>query len=719
MHSTSDKPVEDIKKRTVNILRRIVLSAMALVVAACATEEQDQSGEKVAAFYEEAAAHADNHEYERALELLRKGLAIDTLGGFSLRTAEALNRKRIIESMTGEYFEALASHGIIEQRCRGMLPESAEAERIGSKAALFAELGKFAEAEKSLMESATLSVRDSLDLARYRILTGKSEKAFLLYSDLSKSADPAVALQAYTGLLELSLGGSFSRTEDPSAYMYRITGLARKLVAERNKGNERTEALALRRAAILLEMFPVHAKDASYLFFKALVRARATGDERLVQLLDYESNAVLAQKEDAYARTLDYFERNNMPLERMTALLKQGIGTKTGDDTRIKALKKGLSIYRYQVPPFPSHAMEALVDRSTEELTELLLSKGRYAEAFESDELGKLYVLRAAVQHGYDSFELPEEHKQLEREVVKLGRELNALLQRQMNSFETGRGYQDHAITIDAVNRKRGKLYEKLGEVRDISPLYAGQLAVSPVTLRTVQETLDEGHAVMKLIEGRNWCTVFLVQNGYVDVSRRKVDGSLYRSRLKLFREHLAANAQGGPARLAKDFERLWLTNLLLKPYRGRLRDINRLTVIAGEPVPVHLLGNNRFLVRDFPVSWIYSANELVRQTSQKESHNTEEPFVLFEAERYREALEKKLHFPHQAVFLLWKNFSASEKEELGVLLALSLQQGGDPSVVLHQLAQNAEADSDQWMYLSEYGVRMSEKNSGTAAVNE
>lgn len=683
---------------------------MTLVVAACAKQEQDQSGEEAAAFYEKAVAHADNHEYESALELLRKGLAIDTLGGFSLRTAEALNRKRAIESMTGEYFEALASHEIIEQRCRGMLPEAAEVERIRSKVALFAELGRFAEAEKSLMDSSALSVQDSLDLARYRNLAGKSEKAFLLYSDLSKSADPVVALQAYTGLLELSLDGSFSRTEDPSAYTYKITGLAKKLVAEGNNGDEREEALVLRRAAIMLEMFPAHAKDASYLLFKALARARAAGDERLIQLLDHESNAVLAQNQDVYARTLDYFERNNMPLERMAALLKQGIGTKTDDDTRIKALKKGLSVYRYQVPPFPGPAMETLVDRSTEELTELLLSKGRYAEAFESDELRKLYVLRAAVQHGYDSFELPEEHKQLEREVVKLGRELNALLQRQMNSFETGRGYQDHTVTIDAVNRKRGKLYEKLGEVRDISPLYAGQIAVSPVTLRTVQEKLDEGHAVMKLIEGQNWCTVFLVQNSYVDVSRRKVDGSLYRSRLKLFREHLAADAQDGSRVLAKDFERLWLTNLLIKPYSGRLRDINRLTVIAGEPVPAHLFGNNRFLVRDFPVSWIYSASELVRQTSRKESYDIEEPFALFEVDRYREALEKKLRFPHQAVFLLWKNFSASEKEELRVLLALSLQQGGDPSVVLHQLAQNTGADSDQWLYLSEYGVRIKAK---------
>ncbi len=700
-------------------MRLLVFFAMALVVAACGKQEQDHSVEEAAAFYKQAAEHAGNHEYRTALELLQKGLALDTLGGFSSRAADALNRKRVIESMTGEYFEALASHGIIEQRCRGMLPEAAEARRIRSKAALFAELGKFVEAEKTLMGAKALSVQDSLELARYMSFAGNNEKAFYLYSTLSKSADPALALEAYTGLLGLSLGTAPGQAEDPSVYTYRIVGLARKLVGEGRKGQERTEARALRSAALWLELFPAHAKDASYLFFKALLRARAAGDERLVQLLDFESNAVLAQKEEVYARTLDYFERNNMQLARMAALLKQGIGTESNDDARIKALKKGLSIYRYQVSPFPGQAMQNLVDRSTGELTELLLSKGRYAEAFESDELRKLSVLRTALQQGYDSFVLPKEHKQLEREVITLSRELNALLQRQMNNFQTGRGYQDHAATIEAVNRKRGKLYEKLGEVRDISPLFAERLVMSPVTLRTVQEKLDEGHAVMKLIEGRNWCTVFLVENSYVDVSRRKVNGTLFQSRLKLFREHLAANDQGGSTMIANDFERLWLTNLLLKPYRGRLRDINRLTVLADEPFPAHLLGNNRFLVRDFPVSWMYSANELVRQNSQKESHTVEEPFTLFEADRYREALEKKLYFPHQAVFLLWKNFSTSEKEELRVLLALSLQQGGDPSVVLHQLAQNSGADSDQWMYFSEYGVTMSEKNGGITVERE
>ena len=679
---------------------------MVLVVAACAEQGQEEADEEAAAFYEKAAVHAGNHEYKSALELLQKGLAVDTLGGFSTRAAEALNRKRTIESVTGDYFNALASHKIIEQRCKGMLSDAAETERIRSKAALLAELGEFAEAEKSLMDIAVLSVQDSLGLARYRKLGGEREKAFVLYSDLSVNADPVVALQAYTGLLELSLDVSFNKTEDPSVYAYRITGLARKLVTQESEGDERAEALALRRAAMWLELFPAHVKDASYLYFKALARARAAGEERLVQLLDCESNAALAHNPEVYARTLDYFERNNMPLARMVALLKQGVGAKTDDDKRIKALKKGLSIYRYQVSPFPGHAIVTHVDRSTEELTELLLNKGRYAEAFESDELRKLYVLKQAVQHGYDSFELPEEHKQLEREVIRLGRELNALLQRKMNSFETGQGYQEHMITIDAINRKRGKLYEKLGEVRNISPLHAGMLVVSPVTLRTVQQTLDEGHAVLKIVEGRSWCTVFLVQNSYVDVSRRKVDATLYRSRLRLFREHLAVNAQGGSGRIAKDPERVWLTNLLIKPYTGRLRDINRLTVIAGNPVPAHLLGNNRFLLRDFPVSWVYSANELVRQASLEGIDTAEPVFAFYRADRYQEALEKKLRFPHQAVFLLWRDFTRAEIEELQVLFALSLQQGGDPSGVLHQLAQNEQSEGDQWLYLSEYGTR-------------
>ena len=679
---------------------------MVLVFTACAKQKQEPAYKDAAEYYEKAELQAADHGYQKALELLRKGLAKDTLDGFSPGTAKALNRKMTFETLTGNYFDALASHEMIEKRCGGMLPDTAETKRIRSKAALLAELGEFAEAEKSLMTLGSLSVRDSLDVARYRSLGGDHEKAFVIYNDLSVAADPVISLQAYTGLLELSLGASFSKAEAPSVYTHRITGLARKLVAKENNGNEKAAALVLRRAAMLLELIPAHTKDASYLYFKALSRARAAGDERLAQLLDFESNAVLANNPEVYARTLDYFERNNMPLARMAALLKQGAGGHPGDDERIRALKKGLNIYQHQVSPLPGYALVRLVDRSAEKLTEMLLSRGRYAEAFETDELRKLYVLKHAIQRSYDTFELPEEHEQLERQVERLGKELNALLQRLMNSFETGQGYESHATTIEAINKKRGKLYEKFAAVRTVSPLQAGKLALAPVTLRTVQQALDEGHAVLKIIESKHWCTVFLVQNNSIDVSRRKVDAALYRSRLRLFREHLAMSVEDGSARVAGDLERIWLTDLLIKPYTGRLRDINRLTVVAAEPVPAHLLGYNRFLVRDFPVSWIYSAHEFVRQASLNDDNGVEQPLAFYSAERYQEVLEEKLTSPHQAIFLLWKPFSGSEIEELRVLLALSMQEGGDPSDVLHQLAQNRQAESDYWLYLSEYGIR-------------
>lgn len=688
------------------IIRHIVLVSIVFVVAACAKPEREPAGEKGTVFYEKAAVHAANHDYENALELLNKGLARDTLDGFSLEAAEALNRKSAVEALTGEYFDALASHEIIEQQCKGMLADSVETGRIRTKALLLAELGEFAEAEKALMKISSMSVEDSLKLARYQTLAEKPEKAFALYNGLSGNIDPLVSLQAYTGLLELSLDESFGKAEAPSFYVHKTIGLARKLLDEERKGTERAEALALRRAAMLLEMFPAHVRDASYLYFKALARARLAGEERLVQVLDFESNAVLANNPEAYARTLDYFERNNMPLARMVALLKQGTGSKIDDAEKIKVLKKGLSIYQYQLAPLPGYAIVSLIDRSTDTLVELLLSKGRYAEAFEYDELKKLYVLQQAVQHRYDSLELPGKHEKLARQVERIGLELNALLQRSMNCYESGWGYEMHATTIDAINKKRGQFYEKIGELRNVSPLQAERLALAPVTLRTVQQTLDENHAVLKIIEGKRWCTVFLVQNGYVDVSRRKIDDALYRSRLKRLTERLAVGAEGDITGIARDADRLWLTDLLIKPYTGRLQDVQRLTVIAGEPVPAHLLGNNRFLVRDFPVSWVYSANEIAYQTSLKEERDAEQEFTFYSTEKYRDALERKLAFPRQAVFLLWKHFSDTELEEMRVLLALSLQQGGDPSGMLHRLVQNKQAESDQWFYVSEYGVR-------------
>lgn len=688
----------------VDILRRTVLLVMILVFASCARQEKEPGESETAALYEKAEAFAVSHEYEKALELLREGLAADTLNGFSPMTARALNRKSMIEGVTGNYFDALASHETIEKRCRGMLPAAAEAERIRSKAALLVELGEFAGAEKAMTAIASLSVPDSLELARYQVLAGEREKALDMYSNLSGSSDPVFALMAFTGLLELSLDASLRMAEAPSFYVHRITGIARKLVTRGKEGDEKAEALALRRAAMFLELFPAHAKDASYLYFKALSRARAAGEEKLVQMLDVESNAVLKNEPEVYARTLDYFERNNMSFERMAALLKQGAGEKMDDDSRIiKVLKQGLNIYRYHVPPRPGYTLRGLVDRSAEMLTELLLNKGRFAEAFESDELKKLFALTHLVQRGYVSFELPDEHEQLERQVVKLGREMNALHQRLMNMYESGRGYENHEAVIEAINRKRGIFHQKLAEVQRVSPFLAERLTVNPVTLGTVQEALDKEHAILKIIDGREWCTVFLVQDSYVDVSRRKVDGAMYRSRLKLFREHIATNAEGVRTRIARDSERLWLTDLLIKPYAGRLRDISRLTVIAGEPVPAHLLGNNRFLIRDFPVSWVYSANEFIRQASQRKLTIPEPEYSFYSAERYKDALERKLLFPRHTVFLLWRHFSASEIDELRVLFSLLLQQGGDLSGALHQMAQDKQVENDRWIYLTEY----------------
>ncbi|WP_294347662.1 tetratricopeptide repeat protein [Prosthecochloris sp.] len=691
---------------TVGIIRHIVLVSVVFVAAACAKSEKEPAGEGRTVLYEKAAVHAANHDYEKALELLNKGLARDTLDGFSPETAEVLNRKSVIEALTGDYFDALASHEVIEQRCKGMLADSVEAERIRRKALLLSELGEFSEAEKALMKISAMSVQDSLKLAFFQIQAGEYEKAFALYKGVSGNTDPLISLQAYTGMLELSLDESFEKPEAPSFYVHKSIGLARRLLDGERKGTEMAEALALRRTAMLLEMFPAHVENASYLYFKALARARLAGEERLVQLLDFESNAVLANNPEVYARTLDYFERNNMPLAKMVVLLKQGTRSKMDDAEKIKALKKGLSIYQYQHAPYPGYAIDELFDRSTETLVELLLSKGRYAEAFEYDELKKLYVLKQTVLHNYDSLELSGKHEKLAFQVERLGLELSALLQRSMNCFESGRGYDKHAVTIDAINKKRGRFYEKLGALRSVSPLHAERLVLTPVTLRTVQQTLDDNHAVLKIIEGKHWCTVFLVQNGNVDVSRRKINATHYRSRLGLLTERLAMSAGTGIIPLARDPERLWLTDLLIKPYTGRLQDMERLTVIAGEPVPAHLLGNNRFLVRDFPVSWIYSANELVYQASLKEENDIEGEFAFYGVEKYRDALERKLTHPRQAVFLLWKHFSDAELDEIRVLLTLSLQQGGDPSGMLHQLVQNKQAESEQWFYVSEYGMR-------------
>lgn len=703
-------PVAIVNLRTMSItasmLRSTAFFAIILVIAGCAEKERDPVDGGVTALYGKAGDYADNHEYEKALELLQEGLAKDTLDGFSGKTAEALNRKRRIEEATGNYFDALATHDILEKRCKGMLPQAVEEERIRSKASLLAELGEFDSAGKALKDIASLSVRDSLQLARYHELAGEKEKAFSLYNELCRNTGPLLALRACSGLLQMSLGGGVREVKKPSVYARRVTEIARELITQGSEGSQQAASLSLRRAAGLLELLPAHAKDASYLYYKALSLARAAGDRHLAQLLDFESNAVLNNDPEVYARTLDYFERNNMGLARMAALLKQGSKGMIDDREKIKALKHGLNIYQHQVSPWPGYAIAELVDRSAQRLTELLLDKGRYAEAFESDELRKLYELRQAIQRDYGSFDLPEQHDQLERQVVRLDRELSALLQRLANCFESGEGFEHHATTIESINKKRGLLYELLAEVRNVAPLQAAKLTAAPTTLRTVQETLDDGHAALKIIEGRDWCTVFLVQNNYVDVSRRRVEKEVYRSRVRLFKERLSINAGRGSVRFALDSERLWLTDLLIKPHSRHLRDIRRLTVIADDPFPVHLLGINRYLVRDFPVSGVYSASELVRLASTTRDEGTIPVFNFFSVDGYREAIKQKSASPDHVVFLLWKAFSAAELEELRVLLALSMQKGENPSDVLHQLAQQQKAGNDnQWLYVSEYGV--------------
>ncbi len=688
-----------------NMLRLIVGVVLVCFVAACAKQQQDAGDADIAAFYEKAAKHAGNHEYDKALQVLKQGLAQDTLGGFSPRTAEALNLKRRAEELTGQYFDALASHDLLEKRCRGMLPEAAEAERLRSKASLFGELGEFEKAKEALNNISPKNSLDSLELARYHELAGEAEAAFNIYHELSGKSDPVLALRASTGMLRLSLKGVVQGDKASAVYANRVTERAGKIINEGSDGNARSEALALRRAAALLELLPDHVKNASYLYFKALRLARSAGDDHLAALLDFESNAVLAHKPEAYARTLDYFERNNMELARVVALLKEGGRGKIDAAKKIKLLKRGLAAYQHQVCPWPGYGIGRLLDQSSEDLTELLLDAGRYSEAFESDELYKLFELKQMFQRAPHSFDLPEEHAQLEKRTVAHARELAALLQRLMDMYVSGEGFNAHAATVEAINTRRGSLHELLAEVREVSAVQASKLAMAPVTLKTVQEHLDTKQALLKVIPGREWCTVFLVQNNDVDIVRKKTSSSRFRSRLQLFSEHLSMNLTGGKSGIATDSDRLWLTNLLVKPYVGRWRDIGRLAVMTDTPIPAHLLGSNRYLGRDFPVSLIYSANELVQQAPLQEKRLANPEFDFYRADRYLDAVKEKTLHPDHFVLLLWRSYSPAELDELRVLLALAMQNGEDPASTLHHLAQEQRDDAAQWLTVTGYGA--------------
>lgn len=645
----------------------------------------------------EALSLAESGDDSAALKLLEKGLgAADTLDAYSQPVVDMLMLKRRLEERNGEYFKALDTHRILEEHGLAMLDSNEVTELGFAKARLLADMGRFSEAAETGDAVAGASAMDRLQVAAWFMQAGNDSKALRICSTLDAAADLPLRLEA--AALALQAGGQARQA-------VKVLELSRQLVSRRG-GEALREAYAFRRAAQSLVGREDSMDDASYLFFKALSRARAAGAEKLEMVLDYEANAVLEHNPEVSARSAAYFEDNGMELPEALAFLDYARFSKVADERRYELLRQGIRRLRFQLPPYRPQWVATALDAAVSELTDYLVSRGRYSEAFMLDEEMRLDSLSLMVQHDPTLFSRLPAHAGLYEEVSRLMQETAALTQRAVNILEAGRELDSLPHISALLHKKRGVLYSQLARVREVAPFEAEKVLPGPVTLPRLQEKLSPDQAMLKVVTGKEWFAVYFVQGDKVSISRRQVDIDRFFRSLERFRQLVAIDPLGIEELLERDPDRLWLNNLLLDPFADRLQSVRHVTLLSRIPLPLQFLGEHHFFLKSHTVSMLSSGWEyywLSVSPGNAASGVIEFSPVMTNVDR---AMQIKVADPGHQLFLMWTPLSGNEQDETRVLLAMALQGGRLASAVLSDMQESDISDEGVWPFLLPYAPR-------------
>ena len=680
----------------------MVLLALYFLCSGCTLDNKQQ--DSLDPLYKQALFCSTQGDYLKALALYNKALALDTLHRASPRVVKALNEKRVIEGLTGEYYAALNTTARMEKLPAGMLPDSLRNTLFTDQATWLCELGSFGAAVASLEHIVVPSPARQLQQASLYQKSGEVQKSVRIYRHLLiEERDPVTRITAYAGLLRCKVAHPELGIEKPDLIAGKIAAESKRVFAMEGAVERRIQALRV--ASQTLQLFEKHRSNASFFLFKALALAEKSRNPLLLQIIRMESNAVILRKPDTYREAAEYFRINNMQYAQAISLFLLAGSQSINDEDRIRALQQGFSVSRYFAPPYPTNELLQLEKKSERRLTGLLLEKSRIFELFDAVAEAGNHDLERTLQIYRKRFSLGKGHEALEAEVAQLQHEISGLLQRKADMLNSAEGYEKNRNADQALNIKRGRLIELIPEVRVINPVAAEAMQLMPVTLRKLQASLKEDQAIIKPLLSDSLCGVMLIGKMQLQIAKSNVCFDVLHtpgSKIDAIRRELAASSSGRQESAA---EGEWFAKAFYEPIAGSLAGYKHLMVLCDALFPYHVLSSGHNSLPEKRYSVLPSITEFSLLSEHPKSDAALSRIMFYRADNVMGARLQKLFFPRDRVFLLWKNYSSTELEALRQQIGQEMERTVSGSEALLSLGRNAAAGRELWINISSYGI--------------
>ena len=676
----------------------MVLFGLYFLFAACSTDNNTR--ESPEPLYKQAFSCGSRGEYQKALDLYDKALSLDTLNVALPRVVKALQEKRVIEGLTGEYYEALKTTALLEKLPPKVLPDSLRNALLTDKATWLRELGSFGDAALALEHVVAPSPAVQFELAYLYQKSGEFQKSAEIYRHLSGlERDPVTRMTALAGLLQCKVAMPQLAPEKADAIAVKIAAESGRVLAMEGAFEQRIQAL--RAASKSVQSLDKHRRNSSFFLFKALALAEKSQNPFLVQILRMESNAVIVRKPDPFQEAAEYFRIKNMQYAQASCLLMLGGSKSLKDEERIRALQQGVSINTNYAPPYPTNELLELEKKSRHRLTGLLLEKSRIFELFDAGEQAGNIDLQRLLQIYRKSFSLGKGHEALETKISQLQHEISALLQRKADIFIRAEGSEQNRSADRALNIKRGRLIELLPQVRAINPVAAEAIQLIPVTLRTVQAALKDDQAIIKPLMSDSLCGSMLIGRRQLQIARSGVcfdSLNTPASKIEAFKSELASPQQSTT-------EREWFSKAFYEPIAGSIASYKHLIFISNDLFPFHILSMNNNSVPEKRYSYLHSLKEFSLLSERPESAQTLSGILFFSPAKVTGARLQKLFFPHDRVFILWKNLNGVEIGAIRQRISQEMQGTVSGSEALFSLGVNSDVAREILMNISSYGI--------------
>lgn len=681
---------------------QLALLALFSLFSGCGADKNSE--EALESLYRQAYASSRSHDYLKALDCFNKALALDTLQAASPRVVRALNEKRIIEGLTGEYEEAFQSTGRLEKLPAGVLSDSLRNQVLSDKATWLRELGSFKAAASALENITAPSIPLQFELASLYRKSADYTKAAAIYQQFTGTdRDPVTRITAYAGLL-------CCKVADPQVVVESADIIAGKIAAESAKvfalkTDPEARVQALRAASKSLQLLEKHQRNASYLLFRALILAEESRNQLLLQVVRLESNQVIVRKALPFTEVADYFRTKDMLYAQAVSLFMLAGSNTLEAGQRIAALQQGFAAARDFSPPYPPDELVQLEKQAARRLNGLLLEKSRIFDLFNAAEVTGMLDLQRSLQRHPDSFILGKGHEALQTRVRRLQREISGLLQRKADIFLRAEGYEKNKAADQALNIKKGKMQELQAEVRAINPAASEIMQLLPVTLRTVQNTLKDDQAILKPLLSDSLCGVMIISKRQLEIAQGPMAfDSLHTpaSGIQALKNELLASSSGSRQQGA---EEAWFAKAFYEPLAMSQRGARHFVVIADDLFPYHLLERSYQSFPEKKYSIVRSIKEFALLSVNLEPLPVASQIYFYKAEHVAGAQMHKLFAPRDRVFLLWKHFTPGELETLRRQIGKEMQGTVSGSSALFELGQASAEGWEPWQFISSYGV--------------